>query len=271
MFARPLRLPLLVAVFLSCLAAPAAAQSEPLDAAEAALSAVDFPQVRERVREAMASGRLSPERLARAYELLGLAASAEGDDAAARDAYVRLLALAPDADPTRDLAPRLRSPFLEARGFWSSRRDHLSLRATLLDAAHQIRVELTDPIHLAARIEVGVRELGSDEDFRLQTVDATAFVQVPLGEGERFEYYVAVLDEHGNRVAERGRPEAPEIIGDERPMPGAGAQAAGGSDDTILIALGIVAGVLAVGGIVAGVVVPIVTNTRTLAPTITVR
>ncbi len=205
----------LVAFALVCsLSSHAAAQSDPLAAAEAALADVNFPDVLRLARAALEGGGLSPERLARAYELIGLANSAEGNSEPAREAYTRLLALAPDADPARDLAPRLRSPFLEARGFWSSRRDRLGIEVTLLDASHQLRVELSDPLHMGASVVVGVRPAGSGEAFQTTRADAQPVVSASLGDARRFEYYVAVLDPHGNRIVDRGSEAAPEVIGE---------------------------------------------------------
>ena len=86
-----------------------------LERAEAAYAAVDFETARTESRAALAAGGHEPTDTLRLYTLLGISASALGDEDAARAAFRRVVALDPALRLDKSLSPKIRSPFLEFR------------------------------------------------------------------------------------------------------------------------------------------------------------
>jgi len=234
------------------LAAPALAQTT-LDRAENAYSEIDFPRVIELADEALREGGHSPAEVARLYELTGLSHAAEREEDAAREAYVKMLALRPDAEVDTNLAPRLRGPFLEARGFWASRSGAFAVEARVVRARGAIRVELSDPLGMASEIRVLSRDhalMAPMEETRVPA-EADLLVEVPaLPDAPQLDYAVQVLDQHGNRLAELGTEDEPRLFG-EAPMvspPTDDGEGASGIPTWVWIVGGVVAaGALALG------------------------
>ncbi|MBW2462597.1 MAG: hypothetical protein JRH11_13190, partial [Deltaproteobacteria bacterium] len=206
--------------------------------------------------------------LIRTYELIGIAAAALRRDEVSRGAFIRLLALNPDAQVNQRLAPALRGPFLEALGFWSSRGDSFGVEATLLSRREQLRVTMTDPLGMAATVVVGSRvdEIGAFEVQRAE-VGQSPTVYVPVDgarDARTVEYYVWVLDGPGNRLVEIGNEDEPEEVSAAAPaaqpaailMPEADPGAAPDDSDSLFTSpiFWVVAGVLLVGaGVTVGV------------------
>lgn len=193
-----------------------AQEAEPLARAEEAYLRVDFAATLEHATVAIESGALSPAQTVRAYQLVGIAAAALERDEESRDAYIRMLALDPAREVDRNLAPRLRSPFLEARGYWTARSDRLEAVVGLDRGEGALTVRFTDPLSMAQMIVVWARVFGSAEWERARRPAAPA-VTVPLegaAEAGRVEYALAVLDFHGNRLIELGTPNDPRSIGE---------------------------------------------------------
>jgi len=241
-------------VALASVASPTFAQTT-LDRAENAYSEIDFPRVIELANQALQEGGHSPAEVARIYELIGLSNAAEREEDPAREAYVKMLALRPDAEVDTNLAPRLRSPFLEARGFWASRSSGFAVEARVVRARGSIRVELSDPLGMAAQIRVLSRDHAAMEPMGETTVPAApeVLVEVPaLPDAPQIDYAVQVLDEHGNRLAEIGTEDQPRIFGDAPavlPPPGGGDD---GDSGGIPVWVWIVGGVVAAGALAVG-------------------
>lgn len=239
---------LLLVSFLS-FGTTAMAQSH-LREAEAAYGEIDFERALEEATAALEEGGYDPDDLARIYELIGMAAAANDEEERSRDAYIRLLALTPDAEVDTNLAPRLRSPFMEAKGYWSSRSDVLGVEARFVEARHLLRVELVDPLEMATDIIVRFRAAGSVEYDEHNNV-ASASTTIPLPEVPQVEYFVEVLDENGNRVALLGNEDEP-LVGGEVELTVAGpsddAAESGGVPLWVWVGLGVVvAGAAATG------------------------
>lgn len=246
------RLSLILAAL--AIASTASAQTT-LDRAENAYSEIDFPRVIELANQALQEGGHSPTEVARIYELIGLSNAAEREEDPAREAYVKMLALRPDAEVDTNLAPRLRGPFLEARGFWASRSTGFALEARVVRARGAIRVELSDPLGMASEIRVLSRDHAAMEPMTETTVPAApeALVEVAaLPDAPQIDYAVQVLDEHGNRLAEIGTEDQPRIFGDApvvAPPPGGGDD---GDSGGIPVWVWVVGGVLVAGAVAVG-------------------
>ncbi len=228
----------LAAALSFCLSAtPAAAQSALAEAEEAYLE-VDFDRTLSAAQSAMDSGELTPTELARAYELLGVAASALGDAATARDCFLRMLSIDEERELDDTVPPRLRAPFMEARGALTARPDRLGVEVVLARAYSALRVTLTDPFEMIQGVRVHVRVEGEadwasiEEDYAPEIMAGFA----RAASADRLEYWVEVLDPRGNRIAVVGSEFEPLVVG--RPAPavvdgGGGGGGAGGGPSIV--------------------------------------
>ena len=193
-----------------------AQEAGPLERAEEAYLRIDFAATLEHATAALESGELSPAQVVRGYQLVGIAAAALERDEESRDAYIRMLAVDPAREVDRNLAPRLRSPFLEARGYWTARSDRLEAVVGLDREEGALIVRFGDPLSMAQLVVVWARVAGSAEWNQVRR-PAAASIAIPLegaGDAGRVEYALAVLDFHGNRLIELGTPNDPRSIGE---------------------------------------------------------
>jgi len=240
-------------------AAPATAQPAGTNAhlrqAEEAYLEVDFESVQSHALEALRSGNLTPEQLVRTYELLGVA-NAMSDPDAARDYFVRMLGVDPEHELDASVNPQMRDPFLEARGLWAARTTRLGVEAGLDRANSSVHVSLIDPTDMARRIRVAAR-LEGEAAFTEAEFDATGEVDAPVAgaaDADRVEYFVEVLDVHGNVMLAAGSEFSPRVVGRLRQADGGGG--GGGTVFEEPVFWIIVGAVVAVGAAIAiGVVV----------------
>ncbi len=219
----------------AALAGPARAQ-EPLTRAEDAYQAVDFEATRDAALEALRSGQLDPAQLTRTYELLGVSSAALGELDAARDYFLRLLWLDPSAQLDDSVSPRMREPYLEARGARTARSGSLSVEAGIDRATSRVHVTLRDPSAMARRVRVAAR-LEGGTDYTVQEYEARAELAAPLSgadTADRIEYYVEVLDLHGNVLLAQGGPFAPRVVGREPTSASSGSSEGGDGGGSIV-------------------------------------
>ncbi len=239
---------------------PAHAQEgDALSRAEEAYLQVDFRSTLEHASSALETGGRSRRELIRIYELMGIAAAALEQEDDSRDAYIRMLALDPSRDVDRNLAPRLRSPFLEARGYWTARSDRLEAEVRLERSESGLVVHLTDPLDMAQAVVVRAR-LGGGGDWHESRQPAVEEQLVPItgvADADRVEYVIEVLDGRGNRLVELGAPMSPRVIGESELTGTAASTETGSPGGGNLLASpvfwGIAGAVLLGGAITAGV------------------
>jgi hypothetical protein len=241
--------------------------TDPLQAAEQAYLDVDFERTLEHASAALQAGGHTPDRLARIYQLLGVSGAALGDPDGARDFFQRMLAVDPDATLDDTVPPRLRAPFLEARGAVSARTDQLGVEVGIDREQAAVRVALTDPFQMARTLRVHARVEGGTE-YTTTESEAQAEVIAPLAgadTADRVEYWVEVLDPYGNQLAMEGTEFEPRTVGRVAAVvvgpgpggPGAGGGGVGGGNVFEEPAFWIIAGgvVLVIGAVVTGVLV----------------
>ncbi len=235
---------------------------DPLEAAERAYLEVDFEQTLEHASAALQAGGHEPDRLGRIYELLGVSAAALGDVDGAREFFERMLAVDPDATPDDTVPPRLRAPYLEARGTISARSDQLGVEVGLDRVRAAVRVALRDPFNMARLIRVHARLEGSAEYTSLESrAQPEVFAPLPGSDtADRVEYWVEVLDAYGNKLLATGSEFQPRTIGRLAASGGSSAGAvadSGGSNIFEDPLFWIIAGgaVLVTGGVITGVLV----------------
>lgn len=248
-------------VGLLLLASGAQAQGEaagPLEAAEAAYLEVDFEATRDQALMALRAGDNGPDAIVRIYQLLGIASSALGDEAAARDYFMRMLGVDENASLDDSVPPRLRNPYLEARGAWAARPGRLGLQVGLDRASSAVRVALRDPIEMVRRVRISAR-LEGDAEYTSNEYEAQAVLLAEVigaADADRLEYFVEALDMHGNVVFSEGSAFDPEVVGRQNRSTGSTEPADGGGGSIFEepVFWVIVGSVLAVGaGIGVGV------------------
>jgi hypothetical protein len=208
---------LLALVCWSCLLTIASAQAP----ADKALQPGDPTQAAQRAEVALFAGALKPAQWAELNFTLGVARARLGDMESARRAFICALAL----DPTRRLessAPvEVRSPFMEARGFWSQYTERLAASAALSEDGTTLLVSLIDPAALSARVLVRVRGVGQARFVETALPPASSMLvsleALPRQAG--VEYSLALIDENANRLWQLGTDDAPLSAQGARPVP----------------------------------------------------
>ncbi|MCC7536582.1 MAG: hypothetical protein IT379_10235 [Deltaproteobacteria bacterium] len=230
------------------------AQSDALQRAEQAYAQVDFESTLRLATEALTGGQHSRDQTVRIYQLLGIAAAALEQDDRSRDAYLRMLALNPDAQLDQGVAPQFRGPFLEARGFWTSRSDRFDARAVLARQRGALRIDVSDPLNMARTVVVRSRIEGSPT-FVESRHPAAARIYAPVRgarEADRVEFNLVVLDEHNNRLLELGSDDDPRVVGRPRVPIGPGREESSSvfASPWFWVATAVLIG----GGVVTGIV-----------------
>lgn len=189
-----------------CVSRAAAQSLDPLEAAEQAYRDVNFMAQRDEATRALAAGNNDRVRLAQLYRLLGIAHAALDERGAAKEWFLRLLALEPDVELERVLSPRLRSPYLEARGFWDVTPERLGIDVLARGPHQDLSLRMRDPVGMVTRVRV--RSSGTSpgvavEKQASQTLVVTSSELAPHS-ASRLE--IQLLDEHGNVLIERALP-----------------------------------------------------------------
>lgn len=240
-------------------AAPCAAQgsSGALGRAEQAYLEVDFEATLAAAQEALREGRHTPAQLVRIYELLGVSSAAVGEAERARDFFVRMLAIDPDTDLDDTVPPRLRAPFLEARGIVTSRPERLGAEVGLARVQSALHVALTDPFQLGRTLRVHARLEGTLEfSTREEAAQPVMFARLEgAATADRVEYWVELVDPFGNQILVLGSEFEPRVVGRAVPGSAGGGGGGGGGDIASEPWLWIVVGVVVVGGgVTAGII-----------------
>lgn len=234
------------------LAAPAWAQ---LEDARDGYGDLNYEACRTAARAALEEPGTTSERV-ETYKLLGLCEAALGDTDEARGAFMRMLAMKPDATLPPGLSPRFTSSYLEAKGEWVGK-EPLGIELfgeKVEDGARIVRIIVRDEADLVARV---TWEDADGERGPALVAAEKMELEVP----PTLSLTLLALDEHDGVVAtlplgtaeEEDKP-APALAPDDAPAEVAGAEEEEGAP---WLLLGVAAGagvLLAAGGaVVAGV------------------
>ncbi|HET9956095.1 MAG TPA: hypothetical protein VFQ61_16425, partial [Polyangiaceae bacterium] len=193
------------------LAAPVAGaqQGDELSQAESAFRDIDFERCAAAAARALESGGRGLHETARLYSLLGISLAALGQHDEAMRAFVKMLAIEPEQRVESSLSPKLRAPYLDAKGFWGTTSERL--RARVEFGPHGVTVRITDPVGMASKLRIATR--GSAESTWQTTNHAAApVVELAHRAGDELEFTLSLLDEHGNTIHELGSQGAPEHL-----------------------------------------------------------
>jgi hypothetical protein len=201
-------------VALALVAVPAAARAEQsgdeLERARRLLASMNYRAACQEFRRAVEAGGLELEQLTEAYGGVAECSAALRRPDEAREAFVRLLGIAPARGVSNTSSPLLREPYEAAMSFWAGkRRPAVSFDAST-NATRGAEL-LLEPVvergpipELAASVALFVRQ--PDGTFApTPVVDGRAALGPAALEGrESVAVYLALLDDHGNVTALAG-------------------------------------------------------------------
>jgi hypothetical protein len=189
--------------------------AQDLETAEQAYANLEYQDAGKLADRILKQRGLTHDQLVRATRLSALTYAVLGNESAAKDAFVALLAYDPEyqADPL--LGPRVQGPYFEARGFWRSQSQvpGMAAMATLRERdGGQIRVSIKDPTHLARKVVVGYR-WGATGNFETGSLGATGGdvdIPEPPASATRLDYFAQATDDRDSVVFESGSRGAPK-------------------------------------------------------------
>jgi hypothetical protein len=167
---------------------------------------VDFPSTHTFARRALEAGGGTREQTARSYVLLAISAAALGDTEEATLDFERALAIDPSFKLSAGVSPKIREPYLEAKGHRSASAEQLTLRVKPTDDGEHLVIQLLDPTSLVAGLELRMAVRGSEQHrtVALASKKTTRFA-VPNDLRDRdYELTLRALDRYGNVIAEQG-------------------------------------------------------------------
>jgi hypothetical protein len=179
---------------------------EALASAEEAYQRVDFDTVYREAMRGLEIGGANAKATARLHSLIGISAAALGKDEDARSHFVVALALTPGLNLERGLSPRIRGPYMEAKGFWEAYQERIKLESSIDFVKSIFDVSLDDPARIAAKIRIHIRTIGEAEyeTKEAEVTSALAFVLPPGAKDVGVEVFSHVLDKYENTIYEDG-------------------------------------------------------------------
>lgn len=240
------------AALLGCLALAPTAKAEAgstLGEVQKAYSEVDYERTRQLASAAVRSGHLDRVPTGKLYLLWAIAAAALGDSDEARTAFSYAIAANPDLKLDRSLSPKMRAPYLEARGALPEA-DGPALDVRLRRRKQDIDLALHDALGVAASVVVSTRAKAGGS-FTQRRFDAAPTLRVPMPNGSEFDFFLQVLDRYENVLFSLGTAQEPERLvkadSDKPSLP-----APSGGKATSPLPYYITSGALAVLGAAAG-------------------
>jgi hypothetical protein len=228
---------------------PARAEPNPhVGQAQKAYAAVDFEATRREAKAALEGGGNDLATTRELYVLLGTSAAALDQPDEARVAFSHALAANPALKLDRDLSPKMRAPYQEARGSAVSTDGKPPLEASLARTREELELTLRDQLQVAGSVELWLRtsETGAFARRRFEPARAR---RLPAPRVAELQYYLRVLDRYSNVLYEVGTAEAPRHLALAAPPPRATSR---GTTDVNRTPYLITAGSLGALGLAAG-------------------
>ena len=192
-------------------ASVARADNPSLVRARAALDRSDYPGAQAAIGEALADGSSGPDEVAEIYRVSGIVAAALGNAKAATIEFERMLALAPKATLPAGTSPKITRPFGEAQAAMA-KQPPLRITVETRSAPPAVIVAVaSDPRSMIARVRATARIDGGAEQVIERPAARQVTIDLPAMK-QRIDVRVAVLDDHGNRLAETGSADVPLVI-----------------------------------------------------------
>lgn len=205
----------LLLLAIGAVALPAQAQAGAgLPQAEQAYAEVDFEKTRSLARAAIERGKNDRASTARLYLLWAISSAALDQGEEARGAFAHALAADPALRLDKSLSPKIRAPYLEARGSLSVEDGKPGLQLTLQRVGAQLELRLRDTARVARGIELHSRARNAAEPTR-QRFEPKDSRRIPVPAGGELELYVQVLDANDNVLFELGTRDEPRRLAPE--------------------------------------------------------
>jgi hypothetical protein len=214
----------------SLLATPAWADSNAgLAEAQKAYAEVDYENTRRLAKTALERGGNDRAATAQLYLLWGTSAAALEQADEARAAFLYVLSMDPELKLERSLSPKVRAPYLEARGAMAIHDDQSTLDVTLQRRQNQLEIGLLDAGHVVASVELAWRA-HQGEPFTRRSLGAVPRSRVPAPNAAELQFFLRALDRYGNVLCELGNEDDPERLVLVGSGPRTAARARDGSD-----------------------------------------
>lgn len=203
------------AAFLACVShgglALAQQTGSGLREVEKAYAEVDYERTRSLAVEAIERGGNDRASTSQLYLLWATAAAALDKADEARTAFSYALAANPELKLDRNLSPKIRAPYLEARGALAGADGRPPLEVTLRRRKQELELGLRDALKVAAGLVLSTRT-GEGGDFARRRFDASPTRRVPIAGDAELQLAVRVVDRHDNALFELGTEEDPERL-----------------------------------------------------------
>lgn len=173
--------------------------------ANSAFQAVNLARAQDFAQQALRTGELTLAQLSQAYRIIGDCYAILDQKDAARQTYLRLLAVAPRSVVSQELNPEMQVPFVEARSHWN--RSGPGLQISLQQQDTTLVVSLVDPLELVSHVDFQA-EGHANPQKELSRKDFPYRFPIPENDGE-VQYFLTARDLPGNVVHEQGRLDAP--------------------------------------------------------------
>lgn len=190
--------------------------SDALGRAVKAHDALEFEDSRRLARQALQLGGHSKDDVERLWYLVAVASAALDEPAQAKDAFSRVLLLNPDVAIDKGLSPKLKSPFMEAKG---TAPRPLGAELTIDQATNGVRVRITDTQSWVHQAALRARVTPSTPFTRsvANISDNQAFFPLRGLKGY-LQYSLVLLDEHQNELFALGSQTQPIELGRYSPL-----------------------------------------------------
>lgn len=206
--------PLLAALLLP---SPARSETAPnLKEAERAYAEVDFERTRDLTRAALAQGKNDHATTARLYLLWATSAAALDQAEESREAFRHVLAAEPTLKLDKTLSPKIRAPYLEARGALTVNDDKPPLQATLEQEQGELELVVRDELDVAEHVVVATRA-SEQEPFARRRLEVRPMRRLPAPAGAELQFVLQLTDEHDNVLFELGTEKQPRRLALVRP------------------------------------------------------
>jgi tetratricopeptide (TPR) repeat protein len=239
------------------LAAPLAAAQNGgrLHDVQRAYAEVDYEKTLSLARAAIEVGGNDRASTAELYLMWATAAAALDQSDEAREAFQYAVAANPELKLDRSLSPKIRAPYLEARGAAIGADGRNPLEVTHQKHGPELELLLRDTLHVAHTIELGARVAGQ-QSYSRRRLQAAPSSRVPVPRGSELQLFLRVLDRHDNVLLEQGSPEDPRrialVTSRQNLGPAPARAAAAAAPDASPTPYYVTAGALAGLGLVAG-------------------
>ena len=223
--------------------------------AQKAYADVDYERTRSLSMAALRQGGNDRAATSELYLLWATAAAALGQAEESRGAFLYVLATNPELKLERTLSPRIRAPYLEARGSAASNDGKPPLEVTLRRRNQELELGLRDTLHVASALEVGTRRSNAEPYVR-RRVGAAAARQLPTPSGAELQFFLRVLDRYDNVLFELGTEDEPRrlaMVSSDRTSQTAPKHAAEASRTPYYVTAGALAGLGVAAASLAGI------------------